>query len=82
MIVAPLDRLDPAETIWENLPMDQELGPLETTISDHDVKSYGYAVDDLHPWYLHDSPPAAESSRPPCCRSLCSSFAISNGTAR
>jgi hypothetical protein len=56
MLEAPPDRPDPAETIWENLPLDQELGPLETTISDHDVKSYCYAVDDFHPWYLHDSP--------------------------
>jgi hypothetical protein len=56
MMVVPVDRPDPAAAMWENLPVDTELGPLETTISDHDVKGYGYAVDDFHPWYMHDSP--------------------------
>ena len=55
-MVVPVDRPDPAAAMWENLPVDTELGPLETTISDHDVKSYGYAVDDFHPWYMHHSP--------------------------
>jgi hypothetical protein len=55
-VVVPVDRPDPAEALWEDLPVDQELGPLETTISDHEVKSFAYAVDDFHPWYVHDSP--------------------------
>src|SRR5437660_1882114 len=56
MMVVPVDRADPAAAMWENLRVDTELGPLETTISDHDVKGYGYAVDDFHPWYMHHSP--------------------------
>jgi acyl dehydratase len=44
------------EPIWENIEVGEEFGPVETAISDHDLKSYAYAVDDFHPWYVQDSP--------------------------
>jgi acyl dehydratase len=56
MIIVPLDRPGLKEPVWEKIEVGEELGPLEIAISDHDVKSYAYAVDDFHPWYLQDSP--------------------------
>jgi len=44
------------EPIWENIEVGEEYGPVETAISDHDLKSYAYAVDDFHPWYMRNSP--------------------------
>jgi acyl dehydratase len=42
--------------IWENIEVGEEFGPVEVAISDHDLKSYAYAVDDFHPWYVQNSP--------------------------
>src|SRR5262249_94766 len=56
MIVVPFDRPGLKEPTWENIVVGEEFGPLEVVISDHAVKSYVYAIDDYHPWYLHDSP--------------------------
>jgi acyl dehydratase len=56
MITIPLDRAGLQEPTWENISVGQELGPLDVVISDHAVKSHVYALDDYHPWYLHDSP--------------------------
>jgi acyl dehydratase len=56
MIIVPLDRAGLKKPVWESIEVGEEFGPLETAISDHDVKSYAYAVDDFHPWYLQDSP--------------------------
>src|ERR1041384_7443531 len=57
MIVVSFDRPGLKEPTWENLVLGEEFGPLEVVISDHAVKSYVYALDDYHPWYLRDSPP-------------------------
>ena len=48
MIAVPVDR-GVKDPIWENLEVGEEFGPVETAISDHDLKSYAYAVDDFHP---------------------------------
>jgi acyl dehydratase len=42
--------------IWENIEVGEEFGPVEVAISDHDLKSYAYAIDDFHPWYMQNSP--------------------------
>jgi acyl dehydratase len=52
----PVEPAGAKEPIWETIEVGEEFGPLEIEISDHDVKSYAYAVDDLHPWYLQYSP--------------------------
>jgi acyl dehydratase len=44
------------EPIWENIEVGEEFGPVETVISDHDLTSYAYAVDDFHSWYMQNSP--------------------------
>jgi acyl dehydratase len=56
MIVVPFDRPGLKELTWDNLRVGEAFGPLEVVISDHTVKSHLYALDDYHPWYLHDSP--------------------------
>jgi acyl dehydratase len=56
MMVIPFDRPGLKEPTWENLIVGEEFGPLDVVISDQAVKSYTYAIDDYHPWYLHDSP--------------------------
>jgi acyl dehydratase len=55
VIVVPFDRPGLKEPTWENLAVNEEFGPLEVVISDHAAKSYAYALDDYHPWYLRDS---------------------------
>jgi hypothetical protein len=55
VIAAPIDR-GVKEPIWENIEVGEEFGPVETAISDHDLKSYAYAVDAFHPWYVHNFP--------------------------
>src|SRR5215471_17125549 len=55
MIAVPIDP-GMKEPIWENIEVGEEFGPVETAISDHDLKSYAYAVDDFHPWYVQNSP--------------------------
>jgi acyl dehydratase len=52
----PVEPAGSKKPIWETIEVGEEFGPLETAISDHDVKSYAYAVDDFHPWYLQNSP--------------------------
>lgn len=56
MIVIPFDRPGLKEPAWENVVVGEEFGPLDVVISDYAVKSHVYAIDDYHPWYLHDSP--------------------------
>ena len=56
MIVIPCDRPGLKEPTWENVVVGEEFGPLDAVISDHAVKSHVYAIDDYHPWYVHDSP--------------------------
>jgi acyl dehydratase len=55
MIAVPIDA-GLKEPTWENIEVGEEFGPVETAISDHDLKSYAYAVDDFHPWYMQNSP--------------------------
>jgi acyl dehydratase len=70
MLIVPFDRPGLKEPAWENVIVGEEFGPLDMLVSDHAVKSYLYATDDYHPWYLHDSPfdgriaPAALVTRP------------------
>jgi acyl dehydratase len=70
MLVVPFDRPGLKDPTWENVVVGEEFGPLDVVISEHAVKSYVYAIDDYHPWYLHDSPfggqiaPAAFVTRP------------------
>jgi acyl dehydratase len=70
MHVVPFDRHGLKEPTWENVVIGEEFGPLEIVITDHALKSYAYAIDDYHPWYLDDSPfggpvaPAALLTRP------------------
>jgi len=55
MIAVPIHR-GVKDPIWENFEIGEEFGPIETAISDHDLKSYAYAVDDFHSWYMQNSP--------------------------
>jgi acyl dehydratase len=56
MMVIPLDRSAVKEPTWGNIVVGEAFGPLDVIITDHIVKSYVYAIDDYHPWYLQDSP--------------------------
>ena len=56
MIIVPFDRPGLKQPTWDNLSVGEEFGPLDVVISEHAVKSVVYALDDYHPWYLHDSP--------------------------
>src|SRR5690348_12465382 len=56
MIIVPFDRPGLKQPTWDNLSVGEEFGPLDVVISEHAVKSHVYALDDYHPWYLHDSP--------------------------
>jgi N-terminal half of MaoC dehydratase len=56
MISIPIDHGRLKVPIWENIEVGEEFGPIETVISDHDLKSYAYAVDDFHSWYMQNSP--------------------------
>jgi hypothetical protein len=53
------------EPIWEYIEVGEEFGPVEVAISDHDLKSYAYAVDDFHPWYVQNSPYVGRVVPPP-----------------
>src|SRR6516165_3967407 len=55
MIVVPI-AAGIKKPIWANIEVGEEFGPVEVAISDHDVKSYAYAVDDFHQWYMQNSP--------------------------
>jgi acyl dehydratase len=41
---------------WENIEVGEELGWVEGVISDFQIKTHAYAVDDYGDWYLKDSP--------------------------
>src|SRR6266566_10007700 len=56
MMLIPLDRSAVKEPTWGNIVVGEAFGPLDVIITDHIVKSYVYAIDDYHPWYLSDSP--------------------------
>lgn len=47
---------EPKPMRWENIEVGEELGWVEGTISDFQIKTHGYAVDDYGDWYLKDSP--------------------------
>lgn len=48
--------LNPKPLIWETIELGEELGPVEGVVSDFQVKSFAYAVDDYGAWYLDNSP--------------------------
>jgi len=41
---------------WENIEVGEELGWVEGIVSDFQIKTHAYAVDDYGDWYLKDSP--------------------------
>jgi acyl dehydratase len=69
MISIPIDHGRLKVPIWENIEVGEEFGPLETVISDHDLKSYAYAVDDFHSWCMQ-TPPLGGRVVPPALLSI------------
>jgi acyl dehydratase len=46
----------PKPYIYENIQIGEEFGPVEGIVSDFQVKTHAYAVDDYSPWYFQCSP--------------------------
>lgn len=47
---------EPKPFTWENIEIGEEFGPVEGIISDFQVKTHAYAVDDYGAWYFQSSP--------------------------
>jgi acyl dehydratase len=46
----------PKPYTYENIQIGEEFGPVEGIVSDFQVKTHAYAVDDYSPWYFQCSP--------------------------
>ncbi len=46
----------PKPYTYENIQVGEEFGPVEGIVSDFQVKTHAYAVDDYSPWYFQCSP--------------------------
>lgn len=46
----------PKPYTYENIQIGEEFGPVEGIVSDFQVKTHAYAVDDYSPWYFQRSP--------------------------
>lgn len=44
------------EAKFELVEVGETFGPLQTTITDHKIKSFAFTIDDYTPWYFGDSP--------------------------